>query len=311
MKITIIGPGGVGGFYAVKLKNSGHILNVLARGNSLKAIKSSGITLVGKNFTESAQPDVVADNPGEIGVSDLVIMTVKAWQVSDLLDKISPLVGKDTIILPIQNGVEIFDTMRQKYRKNVIGGLTRMVSYTEKPGQVRNLGGEVSITIGENDGRVSERLEALSSIFNEAGITCYITADIRKALWEKFLIMANMGGIGALARVSIGTILSIANTRDLLAEAINEVMALGKAAGINLDDESRKKAWAFITSLPPNSTTSMQRDVESGKASELEFMSGSVTRLGKKYRVKTPIHDFIYSCLLPAELKARKLLDSA
>ncbi len=309
MKITIIGPGGVGGFYAVKLKNSGHNLNVLARGGALKAIKSSGITLVGQNFTETATPDIVTDNPDEIGISDLVVLTVKAWQVNDIMDRISPLIGQDTTILPIQNGVEIFDTMRLKYGKNVIGGLTKMISYTEKPGRVRNLGGEVSVTIGENDGSVSARVGEISKAFNEAGISCYTTTDIRKALWEKFLIMANMGGIGAITRVSIGTILSIANTKDLLAEAINEVIKVGNAAGISLDDESRKKAWAFISSIPPNSTTSMQRDVESGKPSELEFMSGSVTRLGRKYGVKTPIHDFIYGCLLPLELKARDLLD--
>ncbi len=310
MKITVIGPGGVGGYYAVKLKNAGHTLNVLARGGALRAIKSTGITLVGQNFTESAMPDIVTDNPEEIGISDLVILTVKAWQVNDLLDKISVLVGPETILLPIQNGVETFDNLRMKYGSNVIGGLTRMVSFTEKPGRVRNLGGEVSVTIGENDGKASPRLGNVSKAFNEAGISCYTTSDIRKALWEKFLIMANMGGIGSVARVSIGTILSIANTRDLLARAINEVIEVGKAAGIGLDEESRKKAWAFISSLPPNSTTSMQRDIESSKASELEFMSGSVTRLGKKYGVHTPIHDFIYACLLPAELRARELLDS-
>ena len=310
MKITIIGPGGVGGYYAVKLKNSGHALNVLARGSALRAIKATGITLVGQNFTESAMPDVVTDNPEEIGISDLVILTVKAWQINDLTDRISSLVGPETTVLPVQNGVETFDNMRAKYGTNVIGGLTRMVSFTEKPGRVRNLGGEVSVTIGENNGVISPRLGEVSKAFNEAGITCYTTSDIRKALWEKFLIMANMGGIGSVARVPIGTVLSIANTRDLLARAINEVIEVGKAAGISLDDESRRKTWAFISSLPPNSTTSMQRDIESGKASELEFMSGSVTRLGKKYGVQTPIHDFIYACLLPSELRARELLDS-
>lgn len=308
MKITIIGPGGVGGFYAVRLKNSGHNLNVLARGNALKTIRSSGITLIGKNSTETAMPDLVTDNSEEIGISDLVVLTVKAWQVSDIIDKISPLIGPDTTVLPIQNGIEVFDTMRMKYGDSVIGGLTKMISYAEKPGRVRNLGGEVSITIGENDGSSTARLGEISHAFNEAGITCYTTDDIRKALWEKFLIMANMGGISAITRVSIGTILSIANTRELLDEAIKEVISVGKAAGINLDDESRKKTWTFLSSIPPNSTTSMQRDVESGKASELEFMSGSVTRLGRKYGVKTPIHDFIYGCLLPLELKARNLL---
>lgn len=311
MKITIIGPGGVGGFYAVKLKNAGHNLNIIARGGSLRAIKGSGITLVGQNQTESAIPDMVSDNPEDIGVSELVILSVKAWQVNEVMDRITPLLGDQTTILPIQNGVEVYDSLRMKYGNSILGGLTRMVSYTEKPGQVRNLGGEVSITIGEDNGRHSRRFDQISGIFNDAGITCYTTKDIRKALWEKFLIMSNMGGIGSVARVSIGTILSIANTRDLLAEAINEVVALGKAAGIALDDKSRQKTWDFVSSLPPGSTTSMQRDVESGRPSELEFMSGSVTRLGKKYGVRTPIHDFIYSCLLPSELKARNLLDSS
>lgn len=309
MKITVVGPGGVGSYYSVKLKKSGNIVNVIARGESLKKIRENGITLEVAGQVENAMPDLVTDKFEEAGVSDLVILAVKAWNITEILDSMKLLIGERTTVLPIQNGVEPYDLTRRKYCSNVIGGLTKMISILEKPGHVRNAGGEVSVTIGENDGSRTERVKEIADVFRSAGIECYISEDIRKSLWEKFLIMANLGGIGAVTRAPVGVLLSVAKTRDMLAEAINEVMEVGKAAGVALNNESRTRAWDFIKSIPPDASTSIQRDIMEGKPSELEFMSGSVIRIGKEYGIKTPVHDFIYSCLVPWELRARKLVN--
>lgn len=309
MKITVIGPGGVGAFFSASLKEAGNTVNVVARGESLKEIEENGIRLLKGDRETVSRPDSVSDSFEAVSDSELVILAVKAWHVNEITGKLKMHVRNNTVILPIQNGVETFDTLRNRFGTNVIGGLTRMISYLEQPGVVRNLPGEVSITLGESDGKKSSRLDRIRDTFQEAGIDAYISDDIRKSLWEKFLIMSNMGGIGAVSRAPVGVMLSVTNTRDMLAEAINEVIRVGKAAGVGLDAESRRKTWAFINSLPPDSTNSLQRDIAACKPSELEFMSGSVVKLGRHYGIRTPVHDFIYACLRPWELRARKMVD--
>lgn len=309
MRVTIVGPGGVGGYYAAKLKQAGNEVNIIARGKSLSTIRKEGITLSIGSGSQKAIPDLVTDSFQETGIPDLIIVTVKAWQVQDITSEMERVVDRHTTVLPVQNGVETFDILRRKFNGRVLGGLTRMFSYLEKPGFVRNLGGEVSITMGEENGAETDRVKNISSLFQEAGMDAYISKNIRKDLWEKFLIMANLGGIGAVTRAPVGVLLSVAKTRDILAEAINEVLAVGKASGIDLDSRSRKKTWDFIRALPPDSTTSLQRDINAGKPSEIEFLSGSVIRLGKEYRIRTPVHEFIYGSLMPSELRARNMLE--
>lgn len=306
MEVAIIGPGSVGGYLTAKLKNSGNRVSVVARGKTLEIIRKKGITVTTGGETISASPDLAVEKISDIGEADLIILGVKAGQISGILGEISPAVGDNTTILPVQNGVEAWEMVRRKFNGHTLGGFARMINVTEEPGRIKNLGGEVSVTMGEENGQNSKRVQEISGLFRESGIDTYVSRNIRKSIWEKFLIMANLGGIGAVVKAPVGNILSVARTRDMLMGAIMEVINVGKAQGIPLDCLSRKKAWDFITSLPPDSTTAFQRDVMAGRPSELEYMSGAVTRIGIETCVETPIHEFIYSALLPGEILARQ-----
>lgn len=307
MRVAIFGAGGVGAYFGGRLAEAGHELVVIARGAHLEAIRKDGLKVFSTAGDFEVHPKLATADPAEAEPVDLVLVGVKAWQVSDAARAMKPLVGEATTVLPLQNGVEAPDLLAAELgAAAVLPGLCKIVSYIEGPGVVRHAGVEPRIEFGERDGRRSERVEALQAAFAATkGISVGVAEDVEAALWEKFLFIAPVSGVGAVCRQPIGLVRKVPQTRALLLRALKEVDLLARARGVALRDDAVARTMRFVDVLPEDSTASMQRDIAAGRPSELDNQAGAVVRLAAEHAVPVPTTEAIYAALLPSELKAR------
>ena len=307
MKIAIIGTGGVGGYFGAKLAQTGNEVTFLARGEHLKAIQKNGLTvksILGDFRVENIKATDMISN---IEKPDLVIISVKAWQVKGIGEELKPILKSDTTIIPLQNGVLAADELMENIdRKHILGGLCRIISKIEAPGVINHFGVTPTIVFGELDKSKTERLARIQNVFNAAGIELRISDDIEADIWKKFISIC-VSGLLAVSNTTYGELRELKETRNLMVELINEVYILSKKIGVNIEEGFVDKTVSFIDSYPSDSTSSLTRDVWERKPSEIEYQNGTVVRLGEKYGVATPINRFVYSCILPSELKARGL----
>ena len=306
MRIAIFGVGGAGGYFGARLGNAGEEVIFLARGKHLQAICKNGLRVVTPGEDLTVCPVQATDNPADVGVVDVVIIGVKAEQVVDAAKAIGPMIGPDTCVVPIQNGVEAPSKLAEVLgAQHVLGGLCGTLSWVTGPGQIRNIGDTNFVKFGELDNQSSERTELLRQAFDRAGVTVKVPANIHQALWEKFLFVVSFGGVGAVTRAPIGAIRTLPETRRMLERCMHEIYSVARARDIPMVDTIVAKTLEFVDTLPSDGTTSLQRDITDGKPSELEAWNGAVVRLGKEVGVAAPLHEFIYHSLLPLELQAR------
>ena len=311
MRFVVVGTGGVGGYFGAQLANAGESVVFVARGEHLKALRSRGLRLETPDKELLIQPIEATDDPATIQNADVVVIAVKAWQVSEAAQAIRSIVGPETLVLPLQNGVEASSQLSDVLgSRNVLAGLCGTLSWIVGPGHIKSVGGHNFIKFGELDNRRSERVERLRQAFAGAGIKVEVPADIHKALWEKFILVTAFGGVGAISRAPIGVTRKVPETRRLLEQCIEEVVALAQRRGISMSQAAVADSLAFLDTLAPSGTTSLQRDIADGKPSELEFWNGAVVRLSTQIGLSAPLNQFIYASLLPQELQARKLLSS-
>lgn len=306
MRIAVFGAGGVGGYFGGRLAQAGEEVVFIARGEHLKALRTHGLrvdSVKGDFLLQSVQ---VTDDPGQVGVVDVVLLGVKAWQVPEVVQAMRPLIGPDTFVVPLQNGVEApAQLVAVLGAQHVLGGLAKIISFKVGPGHIRHAGAEPYVAFGELDNRLSERAERLCQAFKRAGVTVEIPPDIQSALWEKFLFIVSLGGVGAVTRAPIGVLRTVPEARQMLEQAMHEIFTVALARNIALPENVIGKTMAFVDRLPPDGTASLQRDLVEGKPSELASWNGAVVRLGQEVGVATPLHAFIYHSLLPLELRAR------
>ena len=306
MRIAVFGAGAVGGYFGARLAQAGEEVVLIARGEHLRAIQAYGLRVEGATGDFVIHPAQATDDPARVGTVDVVLVGVKAWQVEEAARAMRPLVGPETFVVPLQNGVEAPTQLaRVLGSDHVLGGLCRIISAVVEPGHIRHVGLEPYVAFGELDNRPSERAERLRATFARAGVRAEVPPDIHVAMWEKFLFIASFSGVGAVTRAPVGVLRSLPETRRMLEQAMEEVWAVAQARGIGLPREGIPRTMALIDGLPPGGTASMQRDVMAGRPSELESQNGAVVRLGREVGVETPLHAFIYHSLLPLERKAR------
>ncbi|MEP6472019.1 MAG: 2-dehydropantoate 2-reductase, partial [Acidobacteriota bacterium] len=306
MRVAIFGTGGAGGYFGARLARAGEDVTFIARGEHLQAIRAHGLTVETPHGEIVIQPARATDDPSQAGVADVVLVGVKTWQVVEAAHAMRPLIGPETFAVPLQNGVEAASQLAEVLgASHVVGGVCGTLSWVIAPGRIRSIGDVHFVKLGELDNRVSERCERLRAAFERAGVNVEIPADIRQALWGKFLFVVSLGGVGAVTRVPVGVIRTVPETRQMLIRCMQEILAVARARDVPLADEIVADRLAFIDSLAPDGTTSLQRDIMEGKPSELEAWNGAVVRLGREAGVPTPLHEFIYHSLLPQELSAR------
>ena len=309
MRIAVVGTGGVGAYFGGRLAQAGESVAFVARGAHLLAMRESGLRVDSVAGDFVVAPVEASDDPARIGPVDVVLVGVKAWQVSEAARTMGPLLGPRTFVVPLQNGVEAADQLAAVLgRERVIGGLCKIVSAIVAPGHVRHSGVPPRIEFGERDGSRSDRVEALRQAFERGqGVSVVVPDDVEAAIWEKFLFIAPFSGVGAVTRQPAGAMRTVPETRGLMERAMLEVAALARAKGANVPDETVARNMGYVDGLPADATASMQRDIMDGRPSELEQQTGAIARLGREAGVEVPVNAFLYAALLPAERKARGL----
>ena len=306
MRIAVYGAGGVGGYFGGRLAESGQDVTFIARGAHLDAIRRDGLQVASPKGDFVVHPASATDDPSTVGLVDLVLVGVKAGQVSDIAPDIRSMVGPETVVVPLQNGVEApADLVAGLGQKPVLGGLCRILASITGAGRITHGGVEPTIVIGELGVSTSARVGRLRGVLDEAGVSVEVPDDIHSALWLKFLLVTPWGGLGALTRVPLDVLCGTSETKRLLEQAMSEVRALAVAHEVTLPADVVDKTVTLLADLPPGTIASMQRDIMARRPSELEAQTGSIVRLGREKRVPTPVNRFIYSCLLPGERIAR------
>lgn len=315
MRIAIYGSGSVGGYFGGRLAQVGEDVIFIARGAHLAALREHGLKVestVGDFTLDHVQ---ATDDPQQVGPVDVILVGVKAWQVPQAATAMLPMIGPETVVIPLENGVEaveqlaaVLETPGEPYR-HVAGGLCRLSSLVAGPGHIRHVAIEPTIAFGALDGHPDARLERLQQAFVRAGVKAEIPADIQAACWMKFVFIAAISGVGAVTRSPVGVFRALPETRQMLVQALEEIAAVARAHQVALPPDAAQRTLATIDGLPGGTLASMQRDLMAGTPSELEAQNGAVVRMGQAHGVPTPTHAFIYGSLLPLERRARGELD--
>jgi 2-dehydropantoate 2-reductase len=306
MKIAVMGSGAVGGYYGGLLARTGQDVTFIARGAHLAALRKNGLQVKSLHGDFTIAPVQVTDSPADLGLVDLVIVCVKTPDTDEASQAMKPMVGPDTTVMSLQNGIDAAERIGAVVgMKNMVGGATWLSSSIETPGMIRQISQFRRIVLGELDGRITPRGQAVFEVLKGTGATVELSDNILKVLWTKFVFIASISGVGSLTRLEIGDYRSVPETRALLVGLMREVDALAGASGIRLDADVIEQTLALIDNAAPNIKPSMQRDVEASRRSELDSMIGVIQRKGRQLSVSTPTADMVYAALLPGELKAR------
>jgi 2-dehydropantoate 2-reductase len=304
MRMGVFGAGGVGGYFGGRLALAGQDVTFIARGEHLRAMKETGLQIDSLDGDFRIHPINATSDPAEAGPMDLIVVAVKAWQVTEAAKAMKPMVGPATTVMPFENGVDASAQLAAELgQESAIGGLCKIVSFVVEPGHIRHAGFAPSIMLGELDNRRSDRIEKILQAFTTAGLDATIPEDINVALWQKFLFIAAYSGVGALRRTPVGVLRRNSEDRALLLQAMEEINTLARARGINLPEDTIQKSMASIDGLPEDATSSMQRDIMDGKPSELEAQTGAIVRMALESGVDVPTNEFIYQAL--SEVVAR------
>ena len=290
MKIAMMGSGGVGGFFGGRLAKAGCDVTFIARGAHLAALRERGLMLENEPQGNIHVPQVKAtDDPAQVGPVDLVILSVKLWDTEAAAKQVAPMVGPDTAVLSLQNGVIKDEIMRRVFGdKAVMGGVCYVATHISKPGTIHQTGTMQRIVVGEYDGSVSNRVKDLHEALVQSGVTAELSTDVRRSIWEKYVFLVGLSATTTSMRRTLGPVRSNPQTRAFLQDLMAEVVAVGRAHGVALTDEFAGSRMAFADSLPADMTSSMHHDLEKGNRLEVDWLSGGVVKLGREKGVPTP-----------------------
>ncbi|HYM31763.1 MAG TPA: 2-dehydropantoate 2-reductase [Candidatus Cybelea sp.] len=298
MRIAVFGTGGVGGYFGARLAASGEDVGFIARGAHLAAMRERGLQIKSPLGDIDLKPVKASDDPADIGPVDVVLFCVKLYDTESAAARLKPLLGPDTAVISLQNGVDSEDQIAKVVgKRHVVGGVAYISAGIEAPGVVRHLNNMAKLAYGELDGRASSRLVAFRDACKKAGFACELSETIETLIWEKFVLLASMAGVTGVTRSSIGPILADADTKALFVDAVREVAAVAKARGLRLPADVADRTMKFVAQLPPTMKASLAHDLDRGNRIEIEGLSGTVVRLGREAGVPTPAHSAIYAAL--------------
>jgi 2-dehydropantoate 2-reductase len=298
MRIAILGAGGVGGYYGGLLARGGHPVALLARGAHLEALRERGLEVRTPEgpFTVDVQ---AADDPRSLGPADLAIVAVKNYSLEEIAPAARLLAEGGAVILPLLNGVEAADRLIAGGVPvdRILGGLTEISAARIAPGVVERRSPFHRIVVGELAGGLSERAERIATAFREAGAEARASEDITRDLWRKLAIIAAMAAACGLARSPVGPIRDAPLGGLLFERLAREAVAVGQARGVALGEDDVSRILAFFEALAPSIKPSFLLDLESGRPTELDDLSGAISRLGREAGVETPVHDVATAAL--------------
>jgi 2-dehydropantoate 2-reductase len=304
MRITVMGTGGVGGFFGGLLARSGQDVVFIARGAHLEAIKRAGLKVASDLAGEFTVSSSATDDTGTVGPVDLVLYTVKMYHNDAAIPAVAPMVGPDTIILTLQNGIDNADRLVAALGKeHVMLGVVMLQGRVREPGVVEQLGQVGQVIFGEMESGITPRGQRLLRVFEQAGWNVELSDNALGAVWRKFIYLAGSAGINAATRVTYGEMRTLPETRVLLRTAYEEVIRLANAKGAPVDDDVLDWCMTALDNYPEAGMASLAKDFTSERRVELEGLMGTVVRMGEELDVPTPVNSFIYAILKPVAVR--------
>jgi len=298
MRVAVMGTGGVGGYFGARLQASGCDVTFIARGAQLDAIRSRGLTIESRIAPLETGPLAATDDPASVAPPDIVLFCVKLWDVEEAARAMRPMVGANTAVIPLQNGIDSEPRVAGIVgARAVMGGVAHISATVTGPGVIRHTGKLQRITFGEMDGARSPRAEAFLAACTAAGIDGRLTARIEEAIWDKFIFLVAFSGMTALLRLGIGPIREDAETFAMFRAAMEEAVAVARAKGVSFSYDPIAQWLKAIQAMPDDYRASMLEDLERGRRLELPWLSGAVARLGAELGVDVPVNRFIATAL--------------
>jgi 2-dehydropantoate 2-reductase len=300
MRIAVIGAGGIGAIYGASLAKAGAEVVFVARSAHLRAMQENGLRIEGDRGEIQIRPAQATDDIAGIGIVDYVLFCVKLWDVENAGEQLRPIIGPDTAVIPLQNGVDAAERLAAILGPApVMGGTAFVTGAIVAPGVVHQTGTYQRMTFGELDGRNSERGKQLCDLCEAAGFEGVLSADVMVPIWQKFLLLVPLAGLNALTRLPLGKWRADTDLLALFEAALRETAAVGLAEGVHLPPDSVDKTLATMWSMPDYHMTSMGNDLLRGNRLELPWLIGKVVELGRRHDVPTPVNSFIYTALKP------------
>ena len=299
MKIAVMGSGGVGGYFGGRLAQGDNDVHFIARGAHLEALRRTGLRVKSALGDFSVTNVSATDDANTVGKVDAVLFTVKSQDTRAAAEQIRPLLGADTPVVSLQNGVDNEDVLQDVLGGgHVLGGVAYIEAVISAGGEITHRSPFARLSFGELDGRASERATRLLEAFRAAGVEAELSSNIRRVVWTKWLFICAFSGVTALTREPIGRVLADEDTAALYRGAMEEIAALARARGVELPDDIVQERLEFSrTSLDPAMRSSLQQDLLTGRALELDALNGYARELGDKLGVDTPVNDFVYAAL--------------
>jgi 2-dehydropantoate 2-reductase len=296
-----MGAGGLGSYFGGLLYRSGEDVTFIARGDKLAALRDHGLTVRLLPDGEFQTRPAATDDPRDVGAVDLILFSVKTYDIEQAARACEPMVGPTTVIMPVQNGVDAAERIAAILGNgHVIGGVSRGGATLEAPGRVSQKSGRTPLPFGELDGSITPRCQRLLDTFLRAGIDAELTTRIRTIIWEKFAATCAFLGVTAVTRLPIGPIVACPATMELHLGLALEAEEIGIALGVEglRGYSAGYQERTYQLSAPAN-RGSMYFDMIAGKRLELEDLNGAAVRMGREVGVPTPLNFAVYAALKP------------
>jgi 2-dehydropantoate 2-reductase len=300
MRIAVMGAGGVGGYFGARLAQAGHDVGFVARGRHLAALRERGLAVRSALGDVDLARPTATDDPAALPPADIVFFTVKLWDTESAAEALRPLLARGGVIVPFQNGVDSIERIGAVVgAERVMGGVAQIAATIAEPGVIAQTGTMAKLRFGPVLPAQRPAAEALLAACRGAGIDAELVADIRLALWEKFVFLAAFSGSTSVARQPIGVIRADDDMRAVFRAALAEVWTLGRARGIALADGFADQLMKFTDGLPAQMKSSMSNDLAAGNRLEAPWLSGAVVRMAREAGIAAPVHATMYAALKP------------
>ncbi len=298
MRVAIMGSGGVGAYVGAWLQAAGHDVAFIARGAHLAALQSRGLQI--DHPQRPLRLDLVraTDDPSTVGSVDLAVFAVKLWDTASAAAQMAPLIGPQTRVLSLQNGIDSLALLgRELPQAQLRGGVIYVSAVIDRPGVIRSPGG-LHLVVADAAAGDPVMAALAGSAARMPGLGVKLSDDIARTVWEKFVALAALSAATALLRSPMGPILAHPETRTLQRQLVDEAVAVAAAAGQPMRDGLADEIMAKLAAMPPQFRSSMAEDLERGKPLELDWLSGRVHALGQQHGVATPAHSTTYRALM-------------
>ena len=300
MRIAVMGAGGVGGYFGARLAQAGHDVAFVARGRHLAAMRERGLDVRSALGDVHLPRPAATDDPAALAPVDIVLFAVKLWDTEIAAEAIRPLVAHGGVVVPFQNGVGSVERISAIVgAERVMGGVAQIAATIAEPGVISHTGTMARLRFGVVLPAQQPAAEALLAACTGAGIDAELVADIRRALWEKFIFLAAFSGLTSVARQPIGVLRADPDLRAVLEAAMREAWAVGRTQGIALADDFIAQLMKFTDGLPAEMKSSMLNDLVAGNRLEAPWLCGAVAGMATAAGVAAPVSATLYAALKP------------